>query len=202
FSEDGDQRIKLPIDLARIKFYAAQLVLALCHLHACDIVYRDLKPDNIMLDKEGNIALVDFGLSKTNVRSLEGAHHASDILTHPFFKGMAWDQVLKKKVSPPWKPDTTKDLSRRTNVDLGRIVMSKTPPPSTSMFSFFGWKPMDTLSKPKPNPIANPDAAGEFGRFSYVCDSTPSFLVDEDDMLEAAFSGRRSVQLEALAVEA
>ncbi|KAF0696219.1 Aste57867_13012 [Aphanomyces stellatus] len=295
FSEDGDQRIKLPIDLPRIKFYAAQLVLALCHLHACDIVYRDLKPDNIMLDKDGNIALVDFGLSKTNVRSLEGArtmagspaytapellkpkrsreygkavdwwclgiliyemmfarrpfhhpnvsvlyrlidkdpvkfpgripiahdakslivgllekdpnkrlgaHHASDILTHPFFKGIAWDQVLKKKITPPWKPDTTKDLTRRTTVDLGRIVMSKTPAPSSSIFSFFGWKPMETLGKPKPNPITNPDASGEFGRFSYVCDSTPSFLVDEDEMLDSAFSGRRSVQLEALAIEA
>jgi len=40
FSDDGEQRIKVPIDMDRIKFYAAQLVLAICHLHACDIVYR------------------------------------------------------------------------------------------------------------------------------------------------------------------
>lgn len=57
----------------RVQFYAAQLVLALSHLHSCSIVYRDLKPDNVMIDEDGFIALVDFGLSKTNVSEQRGA---------------------------------------------------------------------------------------------------------------------------------
>lgn len=40
FTNNKEHRIKIAIDLARVRFYAAQIVLALCHLHACDIVYR------------------------------------------------------------------------------------------------------------------------------------------------------------------
>ncbi|GLT64837.1 hypothetical protein SLA2020_373040 [Shorea laevis] len=46
-----------------IRFYAAELVLALEYLHNSGIVYRDLKPDNIMIQENGHIMLVDFDLS-------------------------------------------------------------------------------------------------------------------------------------------
>ena len=49
---------------ARAKFYAAELMLALEHLHSKDIVYRDLKLENILMDSQGHIILTDFGLSK------------------------------------------------------------------------------------------------------------------------------------------
>lgn len=47
-----------------VKFYLAELALALNHLHSLGIIYRDLKPENVLLDSDGHIALTDFGLSK------------------------------------------------------------------------------------------------------------------------------------------
>jgi serine/threonine-protein kinase OXI1 len=48
-----------------IRFYAAELVLALEHLHGVGVVYRDLKPENVLIQDSGHIMLVDFDLSTT-----------------------------------------------------------------------------------------------------------------------------------------
>lgn len=48
-----------------VAFYLAEMILALYHLHVnVGVVYRDLKPENCLLDKEGHLVLTDFGLSK------------------------------------------------------------------------------------------------------------------------------------------
>ena len=46
------------------KFYAAEMVLAIESVHEMDCIHRDLKPDNVLIDKDGHIKLSDFGLSK------------------------------------------------------------------------------------------------------------------------------------------
>lgn len=46
------------------KFYAAQIILMFEHLHSMDIVYRDLKPENLLIDTIGYLKLTDFGFAK------------------------------------------------------------------------------------------------------------------------------------------
>ena len=52
------------------RFYIAELVLAVEHLHSVGVVHRDLKPDNILLDSKGHIKLTDFGLSDIAIATL------------------------------------------------------------------------------------------------------------------------------------
>jgi len=46
------------------RFYAAEIVLALEYLHSKNIVYRDLKPENLLIDKDGHMKITDFGFAK------------------------------------------------------------------------------------------------------------------------------------------
>lgn len=43
------------------KFYTAEVVLALDAIHSMGLIHRDVKPDNMLLDKHGHLKLADFG---------------------------------------------------------------------------------------------------------------------------------------------
>ncbi len=59
---------------AIVRFYAAEILLAIEHLHTLGVIHRDLKPENILMDADGHVCITDFGLSKENM-------HAADART-------------------------------------------------------------------------------------------------------------------------
>lgn len=56
------------------RFYIAQIILALEYLHSENVIYRDMKPQNILIDGEGFIKLADFGLAKEEVGEFDVAN--------------------------------------------------------------------------------------------------------------------------------
>ena len=51
----------------RSRFYIVEILLAMEFIHDGGIIYRDLKPENVLLDEEGHVCISDFGLSKTGL---------------------------------------------------------------------------------------------------------------------------------------
>ena len=48
-----------------VKFFAAQIALAVGYLHSKGIMHRDLKLENILVDETGYLKIIDYGLAKT-----------------------------------------------------------------------------------------------------------------------------------------
>mmetsp|Transcript_17384 Transcript_17384/g.43293 ORF Transcript_17384/g.43293 Transcript_17384/m.43293 type:complete len:459 (-) Transcript_17384:366-1742(-) len=57
------------INVERVRLYTAELALSLGHLHSRGIIYRDLKPENVLVGEDGHVYLTDFGLSKEVLRN-------------------------------------------------------------------------------------------------------------------------------------
>ena len=62
-------RKKKQFSIARARYYLAEVILAIAHLHDSNVLYRDLKLENLVMDSEGHVACIDFGLSKEGVKN-------------------------------------------------------------------------------------------------------------------------------------
>lgn len=97
-------------------FYMAEMVLAISHLHNdLGVVYRDLKPENCLLDADGHLLLTDFGLSKVAVEEAEGCNSMLGTVEY-----MAPEVVLGKRYG--------KAVDWWSFGALGYDLMTGTPP--------------------------------------------------------------------------
>eukprot|EP00826_Nyctotherus_ovalis_P048485 TRINITY_DN571_c0_g2_i4.p1 TRINITY_DN571_c0_g2~~TRINITY_DN571_c0_g2_i4.p1 ORF type:complete len:752 (+),score=107.88 TRINITY_DN571_c0_g2_i4:334-2589(+) len=84
-----NRELRLTEDRARI--YISEVLLALADLHKRDIIFRDLKPENVVLDEDGHALLTDFGLSKEGV--------VDNIATYSFCGSLAYlaPEIVRRK---------------------------------------------------------------------------------------------------------
>lgn len=78
-------------------FYMGEMLLAIAHLHNnLGVVYRDLKPENCLLDADGHLLLTDFGLSKVSAEPTESCNSILGTVEY-----MAPEVVQGKKYGKP-----------------------------------------------------------------------------------------------------
>ncbi|KAM8977209.1 protein kinase C delta type-like [Pelodytes ibericus] len=82
------------LEMSRVVFYSAEMVCGLQFLHAHGIVHRDLKPENIVLDSEGHVRIIDFGLAEEGMFDGGTTSDMAGTLRY-----MAPEILLKKKYS-------------------------------------------------------------------------------------------------------
>jgi protein kinase A len=78
----------------------AEIVLAIESLHSKGIIYRDLKPENVLIDAEGHVKLIDFGFAKC----LKNIYH-DRAYTNCGTPGYCAPEVMLAKVGHNYKAD-------------------------------------------------------------------------------------------------
>lgn len=100
----------------RVRFYAAEIILGLSHLHQMGLMYRDLKPNNVLLNADGHIQLVDLGGVLDEGGRVLGLHNETAGLAPLFgqhFKHMQQLETITEDAPQEENPDPRKERERK-----------------------------------------------------------------------------------------
>jgi serine/threonine protein kinase len=110
------------------QFYASE-VLAISHLHSLNVLYRDIKPHNVMIERKGHLILIDFGLSKQEITHPRGAlslvgtpdYSAPEVLRTGVQQIEAHnrEKALRAKQGKKYKANATNNQNNTTNHPAG-----------------------------------------------------------------------------------
>ncbi|XP_066458130.1 protein kinase C delta type-like [Eleutherodactylus coqui] len=85
------------LDSPCARFYAAELVCGIQHLHTKGIVHRDLKPDNILVTSAGHLKIADFGLALEDIygdRTASGYAGTPDFMAPEMLSGEEYNAAI------------------------------------------------------------------------------------------------------------
>lgn len=116
-------------------------MLALEHLHSKDVVYRDLKPENVLIDAKGYIRITDFGLSRQNVGDASGAKSICGtpeylapeiVLRMEYGKAVDWwtvGSIIYEMLvgAPPFYVENRQELFERIKFDTPKYPSALSP---------------------------------------------------------------------------
>jgi serine/threonine protein kinase len=130
---------RLPEDA--VKFYAAEVLLALQYLHLQGFVYRDLKPENILIHATGHIKLTDFDLSycqgKTTPELIANtAGKKKGNTTSSNSTGNSTGNSTVQAPATPNGPASTSSTTTTTTSTPTATTSTMSSPPGTSSLSF------------------------------------------------------------------
>ena len=94
-----------------VQFYSSELVLALAHLHSINVLYRDIKPHNVMIDGKGHVIIIDFGLSKWDRENYKNKDRAMSLVGTPDYSA---PEVLRTGVYQIEKKRQSSDYNAKT----------------------------------------------------------------------------------------
>ena len=135
------------LPLIRVQFYSAEIFLALAHMHRLGLIYRDLKPHNVILNRDGHIRLVDMGGIVDVGGKICGYHGAEENMGGLFKADYEANAVPSKEISAVRHPPIARVVSKP---DLKRIPDSTTQRKNFSSGSTFK---MSTVKPKRANSI-------------------------------------------------
>ncbi|XP_064015045.1 ribosomal protein S6 kinase alpha-6 isoform X3 [Pogoniulus pusillus] len=154
-----------------VKFYLAELALALDHLHSLGIVYRDLKPEKAklgmpqFLSPEAQSLLRMLFKRNPSNRLGAGSDGVEEIKRHPFFSTVDWNKLFRREIQPPFKPASGKP---EDTFCFDPEFTAKTPK------ALLGLSHADQMCMPLDSPGVPPSANAHqlFKGFSFVATTT------------------------------